>query len=147
MTLALYTHLDLLATKAPPLKHRTVTFVLTRRTSELTSVLRTAANCHTHCRTLPHTAANCRALPHSAAHCRTLPHTAAHCRTLEGIIRRGTQTRGYHQARHVCSRASSGEARTLEGIIRFGMHTQGHTAMGSMEKEQRDITLCDPSHS
>jgi hypothetical protein len=39
MTLALYTLLDLLATKAPPLKHRIPTFVLTGRTFELTSVL------------------------------------------------------------------------------------------------------------
>jgi hypothetical protein len=37
MTLALNTLLDLLATKAPPLKHRVPTSVLTGRTSELTS--------------------------------------------------------------------------------------------------------------
>jgi hypothetical protein len=39
MTLALNTLLDLLATKAPPLKHRVLTSVLTGRKSELTSVL------------------------------------------------------------------------------------------------------------
>ena len=37
------TNLDLLATKAPPLKHRIPTFVLTGRTSELTSVLNLGA--------------------------------------------------------------------------------------------------------
>ena len=43
MTLALYTLLDLLATKVPPLKHRIPTFVLTGRTSELTYVLNLGA--------------------------------------------------------------------------------------------------------
>ena len=41
------TNLDLLATKAPPLKHRNPTFVLTGRTSDLTSVLNLGAHTRT----------------------------------------------------------------------------------------------------
>jgi hypothetical protein len=47
MTLALNTLLDLLATKAPPLKHRVPISILTGRTSELTSVLTGRTNLET----------------------------------------------------------------------------------------------------